>query len=62
MPYNVKALAMWPEFIASSAWLPMLGKGKMFQIKIYCPIYFRPLELMPNSIPSAEWLPIKPAI
>jgi hypothetical protein len=29
---NVKAFAMWLEFIAVSAKLPMPGKGKMFQI------------------------------
>jgi len=33
MTANVKALAMWLEFIAVSARLPMLGKGKMFQVK-----------------------------
>jgi hypothetical protein len=32
--HNVKALAMWPEFMASSARLPMPGKGKMFQLTI----------------------------
>jgi hypothetical protein len=26
--HNVKALAMWLEFMAVSARLPMLGKGK----------------------------------
>jgi hypothetical protein len=30
---NVKALAMWPEFIASSARLPMLDEDKIFQVK-----------------------------
>jgi hypothetical protein len=30
---NVKALAMWPEFMASSARLPMPDKDKMFQLK-----------------------------
>jgi hypothetical protein len=29
---NVKALAMWLEFIAVSARLPMPGKGKMLQV------------------------------
>jgi hypothetical protein len=29
--YNVKALAMWLEFMAVSARLQMLGKSKMFQ-------------------------------
>jgi hypothetical protein len=29
---NVKALAMWLEFIAVSARLPMPGKGKKFQV------------------------------
>jgi hypothetical protein len=28
---NVKALAMWLEFMAVSARLPMHGKSKMFQ-------------------------------
>jgi hypothetical protein len=31
MAYNVKALAMWVEFIAMSARILMLSKGKMFQ-------------------------------
>jgi hypothetical protein len=30
---NVKALAMWPEFMASSAWLPMPDKDILFQLK-----------------------------
>jgi hypothetical protein len=30
LTHNVKALAMWLEFIAVSAWLPMHSKGKMF--------------------------------
>jgi hypothetical protein len=51
---NVKALAMWPEFMASSARLPMPDKGRMFQVKIYCSIDFRLLEPLPNSIPSAQ--------
>ena len=46
---------MWPELIASSARLPMPGKDKILQIKIYCPIDFRPLEPQPNSITSAQW-------
>jgi hypothetical protein len=33
LAYNVKALAMWPEFMASSARLPMPDKGKLFQLK-----------------------------
>jgi hypothetical protein len=41
---NVKALAMWAEFIASSAWLPMPDKDRIFQVKIYSPIEFRPAE------------------
>jgi hypothetical protein len=32
MAYNVKALAMWLEFMAVSARLPMPGKDKMFQL------------------------------
>jgi hypothetical protein len=31
---NVKALAMWLEFMAASARLPMISKDKMFQEKI----------------------------
>jgi len=46
---------MWLEFMAMSARLPMPGKGKMFQVKIYCPFNFLPPEPQPNSIPSAEW-------
>jgi hypothetical protein len=34
MTANVKALAMWLEFIAVSARLPMLGKDIIFQEKI----------------------------
>jgi hypothetical protein len=34
MAANGKALAMWLEFIAVSARLPMPDKGKMFQVKI----------------------------
>jgi hypothetical protein len=59
---NVKALAMWLEFIAVSARLPMPGKGKLFQVKIYCSIDFRPQELKLNSNPSAQWLLLQPAI
>jgi hypothetical protein len=51
---------MWPEFMASSARLPMPDKDKKFQVKIYCPIDFRPLELKPNSISSANWLLVQP--
>jgi hypothetical protein len=52
---NVKALAMWLEFIAVSARLPMPGKGKMFQVKCKCPIVFLPAEPQLNSITSAQW-------
>jgi hypothetical protein len=52
---NVKGLAMPPEFMAPSARLQMPGKGKFFQVKIYCPIDFRPPELKPNSSTSAQW-------
>jgi hypothetical protein len=40
----------------------MPDKGKMFQVKIYCSIDFRLLELLSNSIASAQWLPVQPAI
>jgi len=46
---------MWLEFIAASARLPMLGKGKMFQVKCKCQLDFLPPEPQPNSIPSAQW-------
>jgi hypothetical protein len=36
MTPNVKALAMWLEFMAVSAWLPMPDKDIMFQVIIYC--------------------------
>jgi hypothetical protein len=32
LTHNVKALAMWPEFMAKSAWLPMPDKGIMFSL------------------------------
>ena len=32
MAHNVKALAMWPEFMASSAGLPMPDKDKLFRL------------------------------
>jgi hypothetical protein len=51
--HNVKALAMWLEFMAVSARLPMPVKGKIFQVKYKCPILFFPPEPQPNSIPSA---------
>jgi hypothetical protein len=47
---NVKALAMGPEFIVASAWLPMPDKD-MFQVKISSPIGF----LLPNYF--AQWQP-----
>jgi hypothetical protein len=50
---DVKALAMWLEFIAVSARLLMPGKVKMFQVKIYCKIVFLLPELQPNSIAPA---------
>jgi hypothetical protein len=53
---------MWAEFIVPHARLPVPGKVKKFYVKIYCPIDFRPLELKPNSIPSAQWMPVMPAI
>jgi hypothetical protein len=59
---NVEELAMWPEFIAVSARLPMPGKVIMFQEKIYCPIALLLPELKPNSISSAQWLTVLPAI
>jgi hypothetical protein len=62
MTPNVKALAMWVEFMAVSARLPMPDKGIMFQIKICCPIDFLLLELPPNNITSAQWLNFQPAI
>jgi hypothetical protein len=37
---NVKALAMWPEFMASSARLPMPGKAIMFQVKLNAQLIF----------------------
>jgi hypothetical protein len=52
----------WPEFMASSARLPMPDKGILFQLKICCSIYFLLLKQMPNSNTSAQWLPIQPAI
>jgi len=55
MAANVKALTMWLEFKAVSARLPMLGKGKMFQVKYKCPIEFLPPKPQPNSIHSAQW-------
>jgi hypothetical protein len=42
MTANGKALAMWLEFMATSAWLPMPDKGKMFK-----------LNLLLNSVTSA---------
>jgi hypothetical protein len=59
---NEEALAMRPEFMASSARLPMPDKGKKFQLIIYCSTEFRPLEQQPNSIATAQWLTIKLAI
>jgi hypothetical protein len=61
MARNVKAL-MWPEFMASAARLLMPDKGIIFQVKIYCLMDFRPPEPLPNSIPSAQWLDVLPAI
>jgi hypothetical protein len=58
---NVKTLAIVGG-IYSFVRLPMPGKGKMFQLKIYCLIDFRSLELKPNSIMSAQWLPVQSAI
>jgi hypothetical protein len=53
--YNAKALAMWLEFIALSARLPMPGKGKMFRVKYKCLIAFLPTEPQPNRTTSAQW-------
>jgi hypothetical protein len=53
---------MWLEFIAVSAWLPMPDKDKKFQLRIYCLIDFRPLEPLLNSISSAPFIRVKPAI
>ena len=44
--YNVKALAMWLEFIACQARLPMPDKSKKFSF--CCPIALILLELKPN--------------
>jgi hypothetical protein len=50
-----KSIGDVAAFIAVSARLPMLGKDKIFQVKIKCLINFRRLEPKPNSIHSAQW-------
>jgi hypothetical protein len=53
---------MWLEFIVRQARQPIPDKDKKVQLKICCPIDFLPTEPQPNSIPSAQLLPVKPAI
>jgi len=54
MAANVKALAMWAEFIAGSARLPLPGKDKMFQVKFTAQLIsvrwnYRPIVLLPPN-------------
>jgi hypothetical protein len=62
MAGNVKALAMWLEFIASPARLPMLGKGKMLQVNTNAHWYtFRP-NYSPIALLPPNGMSVKPAI
>jgi hypothetical protein len=57
---NVKALAMWAEFMASFAWLPLLGKDKMFQVKFTAQLISVRWNYRPMANQCSSAVPVNP--